>query len=316
MNQDELISLTGLIVAIIALLISIVALVYTIFTYLLKSGHQVRGGYGTTSTIESDNDYISSVLLENLKDRSTVILKIYLKLSNNIYLLIEDFGDSPLILRPFEVYRKTYDPVVVYLEGMSSTQINELFKNKKITKQIHLSTTDGRYVVKTNLKIWDAVDDFFNNYFTAIIYPYRLHHQGKGYGDRIKYLVTFKFKGGIEEIIKIREDHTQNSPFKNFSLTEESLKSKDQLEKYIRLQKAKSKTNFEEIKVVSLQESVQDIQKEFSKNLILEPVGYLKYHILGKLYTIRENWKLKIQNKKSRGLHLKVKPRYRRNRKL
>ena len=52
------------------------------------------------SSVSCSDNYISSLTLENLKDRAVVILKIYLRLGHGYFVEIEDFENSPLILRP------------------------------------------------------------------------------------------------------------------------------------------------------------------------------------------------------------------------
>lgn len=161
MNQNDMIQWTGLILSVIALLVSLIALIYTIITFLLKSGHKIRCNYTTCSSREGEDNYISSLTLENLKDRATIIFDIYFKLGNNNYLEIESFEDSPLILKPFEVYHKDYDPVLFYSEGVDTIQINKLLNDDKLKKYVLLSTTDGKYVVKTNTKRWSTINVFF-----------------------------------------------------------------------------------------------------------------------------------------------------------
>lgn len=46
--------------SIVALIVSIIALIYTAKTYLLKSGANIRGSYGTCSSAYCEDDYISN----------------------------------------------------------------------------------------------------------------------------------------------------------------------------------------------------------------------------------------------------------------
>src|SRR5690349_6820037 len=120
MDLEKIISdynLVSLLVSIVALIISIIALVYTVLTYLLKSGVRFRCDLSVTSSVETEDKYISSITLENLKDKPAVIFEIFLRIGNNNYLLLEEFEKSPLILAPFEVYYRKYDPVVFYLDS-------------------------------------------------------------------------------------------------------------------------------------------------------------------------------------------------------
>ena len=76
--------------SIVALVVSITALIYTVKTYLLKSGLNVRGSYSMMSSIYCEDKYVGSVTIENLKDRAIVILKIYLQVGRNYYIRIDD----------------------------------------------------------------------------------------------------------------------------------------------------------------------------------------------------------------------------------
>ncbi len=145
-------SLLTLIISLIALVISVVALYYTVITFLMKSGHKIRCDIRTCSSIACEDKYVSTITLENLKDRSTVIFSIYLRLGRGNYILLEDFDKEPLILKPFEVYQKSYEPIILYASGFKRIKIDKLLSNIDLTRSIILSTTDGQYVVKTRTK--------------------------------------------------------------------------------------------------------------------------------------------------------------------
>lgn len=102
------------------------------------------------STIETKENYISSITLENLKDKATIIFEIYLRLGYNNFLLIEEFNDAPLILKPFEVYFKEYDPVLFYTINMDKMVINENLHNPN--RKVILFTNEGKYIVKANTR--------------------------------------------------------------------------------------------------------------------------------------------------------------------
>ena len=64
--------------SVVAMMISIIALIYTVKTYLLKSGASVRGSFGMcSSNVACEDQYVTSITLENLKDRAIVIFKIF-----------------------------------------------------------------------------------------------------------------------------------------------------------------------------------------------------------------------------------------------
>jgi len=292
-------SVSTLTISIVALLISIIALYYTVQAYLLKSGQKLRCDISTCSTIKCTDNYVSSITLENIKDRATVIFAIYLKLGRGNYLLIESFENKPLILKPFEVYYKEFDPLILYTAGMKKISISKVFYNKKIKRRILLSTTDGKFVVKNSTKRWRPISIFFKNYMTAIIDPVRIPYKGKFYGDRVKYLVEFEYKNQKEQIVDFYERDFEIKKFKNFPLTKESLESKKNLKDYLELQRKLGKIEFDKIQVVNFQKKVNKIKNNYDDEIIeIEPNSFLKYNILGRIYTKYENYRLKIKNKK------------------
>ena len=155
--------------SIFALLISISALYFTIKVFLLKSGQKFRCSFSTASSIDSESSFFNDIIIENLKDRAAIIYKIYIKLGQNIYLLIEDFSEAPLLLKPFEVYYKKYDPILFYSLGAELANIDKSINDKNVKRRIILTTSNGKYSVKPNSKQWDPIIPFFKNHFTAII---------------------------------------------------------------------------------------------------------------------------------------------------
>ena len=82
--------------------------------YWLKWGIRLRGTFSISSSMACDDDYVSSVVLENVKDRAVTIFAIYLQIGPNIYIVIEEFGDKPLILKGFETFQNNYEPIEFY----------------------------------------------------------------------------------------------------------------------------------------------------------------------------------------------------------
>ena len=83
---------------------------FTARAYWQKKGAFIRGDFGVSRSITTDQSYVSHVMLENLKDRAVVVFGIYLRFSNGFMIELETF-DAPHVLRPFEVERRNYDPI-------------------------------------------------------------------------------------------------------------------------------------------------------------------------------------------------------------
>lgn len=288
----------GLIISVVALFVSLAALIYTVRTYLLKSGQKIKCNYTICIAWGDEESYISSLTLENFKDRATIIYSIYIKIGNNNYLEIENFKKSPLILKPFEVYHMKYDPILLYSNGINRIKIGDLLQNDKVKKRIVLSTTEGKLYVKPNSKRWDPITIFFKNYFTSIIRPQRLlTYKNKVYGNNVKFLLNLKFKDGVEQVIPLRANDYKVRIFENFTFTEKSLSSVAQLEAYIRDQKEKNNIDFNDFEVLSLSEKIEDVKKDFENNITIETMSYFKYHLFGRIYTVKENRYLDKKNK-------------------
>jgi hypothetical protein len=131
--------------------------------YTRKSGLRLRGSFGTTSTIECADDFVNRVILENMKDRAVTIFAIYLRLGYNVYVVIEDFGNEPFILKPYETYNKRYDPIEFYTFNMRRLQIDDLLKNRAVRKRLVLSTSTGKYTVRKWIGRWDPVHTWFGS---------------------------------------------------------------------------------------------------------------------------------------------------------
>lgn len=143
-------------ISIVALIISVIALIYTIKTYLLKEGEDISGRCSIGRDPEFEDKYIHSIVLENKKDRAVIIFRIYIKLDDRYYLELDNFESEPLILKPFEVFRKKYDPVYAYNVNTKKYNFNRLF-DIDLEKKIILCTSKGKYVVKESIIYWDPM---------------------------------------------------------------------------------------------------------------------------------------------------------------
>ncbi|MGQ4006344.1 hypothetical protein QIW49_07670 [Francisellaceae bacterium CB300] len=285
------------IISSVALIISIIALIYTVKTYLLKSGTKIRGSYGMCSDRACKDKYISRITLENLKDRSAVIFKIYLQVGHNYFLEVEDFGDKPLILKPFEAFNKEYGPIDLYSVNMAKIDLNKIFINKKVKKKIVLSTSKGKYIINKYIKAWDPLIDFFKNNYTTIISIGRTMHKGKSYGSNVKYILDIKTKNK-DKVVAIYPEDYKWIKFNDSPLTEECLASKETLEAYLNELKKSGVINFDEITINDMSINYNEKYKiqNLQKLIEAQPYGYCKYKILGWLLTKQQNRLVRRKN--------------------
>lgn len=295
---ESLTSITSMFLSFVALMISIIALVYTAKTYLLKTGAYIRGSYSFYSSITCEEQYIHHINLENLKDRAVVIFKIYLKVGHNYFIEIDDFENNPLILRPFEIFYKEYDPIDLYSIGMGRILMNDLLDDKSIKRRIVLSTSEGKYIVKDPINYWDPIGLFFQNYATAIIRPLRSTYKGKSYGSNAKFIIEFKMENGSEEVIPIYPRDYELKKFKNFSLTKESLESKESLEEYLYGKVIEGTINCADVIVYDMESWRNEIYEDENKKVITAKyANWFEYYIIARIESKISDYRLKRHNR-------------------
>jgi len=286
-----------LLIALFSLFISIIALIYTIRAFFLKKGNKVRGWIGFASSIYSNDMYPSTITLENLKDKALVIFNIYLKLGHSYYITIEDFKDNPLIIQPFCVFQKEYDPIIMYSVNMDRIKLDKLLTNKSIKRDLFLSTTDGKIKVLKKIRIWNPIGIFFKNYSTAIIQINRITYNNISYGENIHYLTELSFDDGKKQVIALRKEDYKSKVFVNFKLTEKSLSSKDELLKYFNKLRKKDILKFNTLSIIDFQKEISSYKSDYYSNIIdAKPVNWFQYHIINKVLTNIEQYKMKRRN--------------------
>ena len=73
---------------------------------------------------------------------------------------------------------------------------------------------------------------------TALIHPMRSTYKNKFYGSEVKFIVDIKTEDGKEKTIPIYPRDYEIRRFKKFSLTRESIESKEALEQGNRIKKS------------------------------------------------------------------------------
>jgi hypothetical protein len=281
-----------------ALCVSLLALVLAVKNYWRKAGTLVRGTFSTSSSRDCDDKYLSSLVIENLKDRAVTVFAIYLRMGSNYYVEIESFEAKPLILRPFETYQKEYGPIEFYGINSDRIKLDKLFADRKIKKRLVLSTGDGKYVVPDNLRRWTPVYQFFRNHLTAVVRPVRAIYKDTAVGGNVKYVLELVSESGTEEILCIRPDDYQLKIFKNFQLTKESLATQETLEGFLQQQVDDGKLTCQKCTVMDMQEWRAKNRDFYARGRTFEAnlFGPFHYHVLGRLSTMYLTWKQKRQN--------------------
>lgn len=294
-------ALASLVVALASLVAAAIALLFAFRGDLRKTGIDIRYDLKvTTGSIWANDQYVSEVSLENVKDRSVSIYKIYLELGHGLFIEIEDFTESPLTLDAYSLYQNKHDPIEFYSSQMSRIKID--LDNRRVRRRILLTTSQGRYYPKRGINRID--DPFFDtitkNITTVVAVPFRLLYHGRSHGSKAKYVVTLTGTNGKEELIPVYIRSHEISPFRNFRLTKESLESKESLENFLQSQADEGNLSCEDFKVFDLEPLRREVLEEYSSVVTVVPRGWFIHKVLGRCITIWEKWKLHRKNKKIR----------------
>lgn len=295
-SNENFNNLIGIINIFLTLLLTSTALYFTIKTYGLKKGQHIRGSYGTSSNIECEDTYIYNIELENYKDKAIVIYSIYLKIGHNYYLELENFKSEPLILNPFELYKKEYDSIDLYSINCNRISIERLLRDEKVKKQIVLSTSKGKYKVKRTIKYWTPLEYFFKNHSTGIIHINRSIYKDKSYGANAKYIIELQYSDGSEEIVPIYYEYFNK--FRNFSITRDDIESKLKLETFLKQMISECKLKCEEFEVIDIESFRNERYSNYGMETVeLEEYGWFNYYIVARVITMYDKFKLNKKNK-------------------
>lgn len=285
----------------IAICISLTALSFAIRNYRRKSGIHVRGQFCISSSAYAEDKYVSSITLENFKDRSVIIFKIFLRISPNYYIELDDFEREPKILKSYESFTNNYGPVDFYCHSLNRIKLNNILTARKSKINIILSTSNGKYVVKEWINRWDPIGDFFKNHLTVNIQTMRPTKNNGYYGYDFKYLVKMKTEDGYNQTIPIYSGDINRQKFKNFRLTDESLSSKDNLENFLIEQVINGKLKCLDVEVIDAEQiRISDYGFNAHDTYDAERISWLSYLFFGKSLTIYSNIRLFFINRKQR----------------
>lgn len=286
----------------VGVLISLTILAVAYLNFRRKSGVFVRGSYSMASSIYCDDRYVSEVVLENQKDRVVTLFGIYLQVGHAYHIQIEDFEEAPFALKPYQAFHKEYGPIEHYEVSLYKVDFNDLLNDRKIRKRLVLSTSEGRYIVRKRLKRWYPIGDYFRNHLSAMARPIQSKYKDKHLGSRVKYVIEFIGPDGREEIVPIHPSDWNTRKFRSFSLTKESLESRDSLHKYLSALHADGVITCARIEVHDVDEWRARWEEETlpRKAAKAENYGAIYFHVIGPVYTRISNWKLRRSNRRSR----------------
>ncbi len=278
-----------------------VAAYYGAMTLRLKSGTHVRGTYHTVRGTACEDIYVSSITLENLKDRAVVIFGISLQIGHSNYIVLDDFEKEPLILRPFEAITRPYGPIVNYTVNGRRIDFNKIIWDPKVQKRIVLETSDRKYRVKETLRPWQLVHEAFRNDYTVIALPHRSSYKGTIYGGNVKYIVDIDAGLPSAEIVPLQKHVNDYHKFAEFVLTKEALETCDLLESFLKQQRDTGKLDCQKFFVVDLDAARARQQWHMHPGAPISApnLTWSEYHIEGRRYTKRLTRELREKNEQA-----------------
>ena len=288
-----------IIISLIALLISFASLVYAVSAYSRKKGVEIRVDYAIASSIAGKDRFVSELTLENRKDRSIAIFKIYLLLGHNYFVELENHETAPLTLGPYETYSNQYDSVDFYSVNMMPIDLGELWERNK--EKIVLMTSNGKYMAKKHINRWDQDIDGFRNFSTAVIRPARTIFRGKSYGSNASYIVVFEHEDGKDEVVPLYPGDYRVEKLRGFQLTKESLESKENLDAFLRQKASEGLLSCKEFKTYDWEAVREESYKNYSTTTFQAThISWIEYFVVSRISTFIENQKFRYRNRMSR----------------
>ena len=277
--------------------VSFTALLIAFLNYRRKSSVSIRGGFSLSSSVDCDERYVSSVILENMKDRAVTIYGIYISAGDNYLIEIDEFEDAPLILRPFETLRRTYGPIEFYGFNLRRVNMSPILERKDIRQRLVLSTSEGRHVVRRYSRRWIPILEHFRNHAFAVVKPVRFTYKEKHIGGNVRYVVDAVLSNDEREVILLRPDDHQYQRFRSFRLTPESLSSAEALREYLTARQAEGTLVCKAIQVFDVKEWRERVREDYRAPPVdAEYVGFFTYHVLCRILTMRRDRRQRREN--------------------
>lgn len=140
----------------LSIIVAFFALWLTLENFLRKTSLKITGkleffDYKVTKSGYSFDSGLASFQLNNYKDKTVVIYKVYLYLRKNIYIEILDTSKNPILLKAYDTYFEKLEKPLYYEMNNEPKVIKDLNLSKAI---LYLDTNEGKYKVKKGAKHW------------------------------------------------------------------------------------------------------------------------------------------------------------------
>lgn len=305
-NTLTLISiLISVIGALLSLLVAILGVWFAVAQYRLKRSIEMNGSVSFSQNISYNDKYPNQIILQNLKDKSEAIFGIHIKISNNIYITMENLEDSPIVIEPFETLVRNYKPLSFYGYNGYKVDINQAIQESSRWVVV-LTTNKGKYVTKQRKHYWSPILDSFNNVLISPLEIIRITDTfPNGYEHTIPSNAKFIIRYSQNNDPKATFVYGEKLGFRDnsdiFGLTPDALVDKQSLyEHLIKLDSLYTTHNIDinSIEVINISELPE--QKRFdnfyNQSAKQTPHSWLVVHVLGKAITVFRAYKIKQSN--------------------
>jgi hypothetical protein len=293
------------------LILSILGIYIAFKNYWRKSGVDVAANYATASNDSSNDFYISKVILVNKKDKPLIINNFYIKISENIFIKLNNDNSEYITLKPYESTVHEFPPRLGYFCNMRPVVgLIDVLDDKKIKKRIVLDTVDG-IVICSQLKFSNVILQALNNYSTAHIIGHGGKFIGKAQwpvGNNVLYFIELKTHDGIESFFTIYPDKTKVYFDGLLSFDYELLwtdKGKEHVINVIQSALDKGKFSWVSFEVHSQLKELERFNKyaKMDESNFIDlsnkryHLGIFKYQVLGRIFSFLKKRKMNKKNK-------------------
>ena len=287
---NELGTMIAIVIAAASFTVSIIVLAFVVRGDKRKAGVDIRCNFSVSRSIYSREPWVRSITLQNEKDRSVAIYKIYLEFRHGFYVELDDFTANPVVIGPYGVWHQQFDTVEFYAANMH--RLANIFDEQRHRMRIMVATSDGRHYPKPPKRAFDPITyGLSKNFSTTTIQPVRLQLDGVHYSFAAKYLCTLTDPNGQEHRYPIFSDINIAQTVHGVRLTAESMQSSDSVRQFMLLQIQDEKINAIGVEVLDLEPFREDLAKEYGTTLPYESLGWFEYNVVARWLTLLENIK-------------------------
>ena len=287
---NELGTMIAIVIAAASFTVSIIVLAFVVRGDKRKAGVDIRCNFSVSRSIYSREPWVRSITLQNEKDRSVAIYKIYLEFRHGFYVELDDFTANPVVIGPYGVWHQQFDTVEFYSANMH--RLANIFDEQRHRMRIMVATSDGRHYPKPPKRAFDPITyGLSKNFSTTTVQPVRLQLDGVHYSSAAKYVCTLTDPNGREHRYPIFSDINIAQTVHGVRLTAGSMQSSDSVRQFMLLQIQDEKINAIGVEVLDLEPFREDLAKEYGTTLPYKSLGWFEYNVVARWLTLLENIK-------------------------